>query len=362
MLENQLTRIWLWSVLKYSTQRSWVILYHDLYTTSLPFRGCIVFFHVTKFISELTKTRLPYKYKMKRARDDKDVIAYFNKRQAAEGDWYRSMRSRRRTGPYRQPVPPIPLSAGPRTTIATRAVQQYARKDTEIKIVDGYFESTPAIVALGVMPNPIDCYFKIAGVNAARNVWPSIAQGTARDQRVGTKINYKYIDGFWALNTNTEGQGDIWRISLVYIKRNNGSNGASYGGQVYGSAGNAGGIGNGSAMPNIFWPRNEDYMSDFTVLREWDVDTMAKNEAITQTSNGEDTVEGRYIENIWYQRVHVNLPQGLVGQWQATNTSGDITASMEGAFCLFARNAGRPQGENNEHRFYGSIRVGFTDY
>lgn len=293
-----------------------------------------------------------YLQDMKRQRED--AAERYRKRQNIAlgntgGTYYAGMpRFARPPAKQRQVIMPPP-----------RLMQPSANRNqnkSETKMVDCYFSSTVAPVGAGVAPNPIDVYSVIGGSNSARNVFPGIEQGTARSQRIGSKCRAKYLDIYAELQTNSEKEGDTFRVSLCKVNRNGGNNGASYGGLVYGSSSNAGGIGLGSGMEDIFWPRNEDHTNDFSVLREWDVNTLSKG--LTMIGDPGSAVE-RFTLNVAIIKDHVNLNYDLM-QWEYAATNGDITGSLETMYFILVRRSNR-QADDSSVVFKGGIRIGFVD-
>lgn len=236
----------------------------------------------------------------------------------------------------------------------------YNMKRNEIKMVDCYIAGHVAKVAEGVAPNAIDVYSYITGSinsNETRNLFPCIAQGTARNQRIGTKVRAAYMDLYMEIQSNSEKEGDTWRVSLCKVHKNGGNNGASYGSRVYGSSSNAGGIGVGSGMPSIFWPRNEDYMQDFKVIKEWDVDTISKG--MTMIPAEGDTTAERYDINPARIKDHINLGGDLL-QWTTAGSDGDIVSTVETSYFFLVRGVGR-QTAPLEVVIAAGIRVGYYD-
>lgn len=291
--------------------------------------------------------RTQRQYSMKRRRDDEEFVAMKRPRTA----------SRPASNAMLVDIATLPRFNPPKRAAHIPSAN-FPRKDGEKKIVDCYFASNVASAGHGVAPNPADVYSFIGDANYARNLFPAIGQGTARNQRIGTKVRIKALDLYAELTTVSDKMGDTFRISLCKVLRNGGNNGASYGSRVYGSASNAGGIGVDSNMMNIFWPRNEDYINDFKVLREWQVNTLAKG--LTMIPDGEgDLTEERFTQNVAVVKDHIIVDDLM--QWSNAGTNGDITATLETAYFFLVRMGGRQEDDMSEVTFTGSVRVTYVD-
>lgn len=270
------------------------------------------------------------------------------------------VKKRRTSGSYSTSGSNMQLAAQRSLMLQRRrqgGISTVGRTGSEIKVVDCYFDSTPIYTGPGVAPNPVDVYSLVGGINVASNLWPAVGQGTQRNQRIGSKIGIKYIDVTGILWTTWQERGDMWRVSLCAVNKNGGNNGNTYGSQVYGSANNTSVQ---STLGAYYWPRNEDYMKDFKVLKEWKLSTIA-----TAEDDGTYPVVGTiagYCEKLAKFKKHITFNPPLLMQWGAADTTGSADSTLETSFFLLFRNTGRDEWyESSKHRTMGSIRVGFTD-
>jgi len=229
----------------------------------------------------------------------------------------------------------------------------------EMKLVDCYAASQPDVWVTNTDPNPIDVHSWNGSINVARNLFPGIPRGTGRSMRIGSKVLLKYISITGALHAvNPDGAGDIWKLALCQVFVNRKNTGASYGGDVYGSQGNGGGIGTAGSMPWYYWPRNEDRMRDFKVLKEWKLNTCTQGSfnfaGVTEPASG--ALLAKYAT---FQK-KFTFAEGIPLVWDNQNVDGDPALMVENGFFVIARNTGR-DGTENVHNLFLGIRCGFID-